>query len=167
MKKGIPFHFVLMALLVLGGCFHFQSRPSDSQQSAKSGLYDIAVPDDIEKEIESLSAGMIVYSTDQERAQVHLKMALLYSHYKNPAPDYSRALEEMSTYTDLDPGGAMTNEILQFKQYLATITAMQKDKKKLESAVIQLRQDVDEMKESIEKLKSLDVMMEEKRRKVK
>jgi hypothetical protein len=116
MKKGVPFCVVLIALLVLGGCHHLQTRSAVSQQSAKSGLYDIAVPDDFQKEIESLLAGIIVYSTELERARVHLKIALLYSHYKNPSPDYSRALEELSTYIDLDPGGAMTNEILQFQQ---------------------------------------------------
>jgi hypothetical protein len=166
MRKGALICGILAVLLLLGGCGHLQSGTLFSQQQEKSGLYDIAIPDDIEKEMESLAAGMIVYSTDQERALVHLKMAVLCSHYKNPSPDYARALEELNIYMDLDPVGATSNEILQFRHYLATIAAVKNDNRKLESTVKELKQDVAGMKETLEKLKSLDVMMEEKRRKV-
>lgn len=166
MIKGLLFCIILMALLVPGGCQHLQSPPFASQQAEKGGLYDIAIPDDIEKEMESLAAGMIIYSTDQERALVHLRMAVLCSHYKNASPDYERALKELETYRDLDPVGAMSNEILQIRNYLEMIITVKNDNEKLRSSVSQLKHDVDDMKESLEKLKSLDVMMEEKRRKV-
>ncbi len=167
MRKGFLLCIPLAALFVFGGCFHIRSRSSVSQQPPSKSLYDIAVPDDFRKEIESLSVGIVVYADKRERAQVYLKMAILSCHHKNPFPDYDGALEELDRYMELDPAGAADDEVLQLRRFLRAITTLQEENEKLDSDVKKLGTEVDEMKESIEKLKSLDIRMEQKRQQVK
>jgi hypothetical protein len=91
------------------------------------------------------------------RARSHLKLAFLYTNYRNPQLNYTRALQEMETYLSLAPTERQGED---FNNWLAVL----KEVGKLQKANRGLREEVGALKETIDKLKSLDRQMEEKRR---
>jgi len=98
------------------------------------------------------------------RAQSHLKLAFLFVNYRNPQLNYTRALQEMESYLSLVPTEGQTDD---FKNWLSVLKETEKLQTGLEKALKanrSLREEVAGLKETIERLKSLDRQMEEKRR---
>lgn len=98
------------------------------------------------------------------RAQSHLKLAFLFVNYRNPQLNYTRALQEMESYLSLVPTKGQTDD---FKNWLSVLKETEKLQTGLEKALKanrSLREEVAGLKETIERLKSLDRQMEEKRR---
>jgi len=91
------------------------------------------------------------------RARSHLKLAFLYTNYRNPQLNYTWALQEMETYLSLAPADTQGED---FNNWLAVL----KEVGKLQKANRGLREEVGVLKETIDRLKSLDRQMEEKRR---
>ena len=104
------------------------------------------------------------------RAQSHLLLAFLYVNYRNPQLNYNRALQEMESYLSLAPAEAQTDD---FQNWLAVLKEVgklqtslekaQKANKNLRDEVAGLREMNNKMRETIERLTSLDRQMEEKR----
>jgi hypothetical protein len=104
------------------------------------------------------------------RARSHLQMALLYVNYRNPQLNYSRALQEMESYASLSPAEAQTDDVQNWIAVLkevgklqTTLEKVQKANKSLNDEVAALKESNGKMKETIERLTSLDRQMEEKR----
>jgi hypothetical protein len=144
-------------------------------------IHDVTQPDNFKREIQSLNEQKKITSSDTEKAQIHLKLAALYSHYKNPNTDYSRALKELREYITLDPEGGKRTEIQNWLAILQTLKRERKTKEsfglnnrklksevtrleKLKSEIDRLENEKKLMKETIEKLKHLDIRLEEKRK---
>ena len=104
------------------------------------------------------------------RAESHLLLAFLYLNHRNPQLNYGRALQEMESYFSLAPAEAPTDD---FQNWLAVLKEVgklqtglekaQKANKTLRDEVAGLKEMNNKMRETIEKLKSLDRQMEEKR----
>ncbi len=90
------------------------------------------------------------------RAHSHLKLAFLYVNYRNPQLNYTRALQEMEIYLSLAPAEKQGQD---FNNWLAVL----KEVGKLQKANKGLREEAGGLKETIDRLKSLDRQMEEKR----
>ena len=129
------------------------------------------------------------------RAQSHLGLALLYVDYTNPHLNYIRALQEMEGYFSLSPDKAQPADLQNWLAVLRETNRLRRDKtemaeqnralqiyierlqtslekaqesnKGLRDEVAGLREMNLRMKETIERLKTLDRQMEEKRRLVK
>ena len=98
------------------------------------------------------------------RAQSHLQLAFLYVNHKNHQLNYSRALQEMENYRSLTPGEVQTDD---FQNWLAVLKEVGKLKislERMQKANKSLSEEVAGLKETIERVKSLDRQMEEKRR---
>jgi len=121
------------------------------------------------------------YSNASVRAQAHLQLAFLYVNYKNPRLNYSRALQEMEAYLSLSPDKTQT---VDFQNWLAALreidhlredwTEMAEKNQALRGRIDKLQGTLDKtqeannkMREAIERLKTLDRQMEEKRRSIK
>jgi hypothetical protein len=121
------------------------------------------------------------HSDTSVRAQAHLQLAFLYVNYKNPRLNYSRALQEMEAYLSLSPGKAQT---VDFQNWLAALremdhlredwTEMAEKNQALQNRIDKIQTTLDKtqeannkMREAIERLKTLDRQMEEKRRSIK
>jgi len=115
------------------------------------------------------------------RAQAHLQLAFLFVNYKNPRLSYSRALQEMEAYLSLFPDETQT---VDFQNWLAALReidhlrgdwtemaeknqALQSRVDKLQTALDKTQEANNKMREAIERLKTLDRQMEEKRRAIK
>ncbi len=97
------------------------------------------------------------HSDPSVRARSHRKLAFLYVNYRNPQLNYARALQEMEIYLSLAPTETKGED---FNNWLAVL----KEIGKLQKANRNLREESASLKETIDKLKSLDQQMEEKRK---
>ena len=115
------------------------------------------------------------------RAQAHLQLAFLYLNYKNPRLSYSRALQEMEAYFSLSPDKTQPVDLQNWLAALREMdhlredwTEMAEKNQALQSRIEKLQATLDKtqeannkMREAIERLKTLDRQMEEKRRSIK
>jgi len=104
------------------------------------------------------------------RARSHLLLAFLYVNHRNPQLNYNRALQEMESYLSLAPAEAQTDDIQNWLAVLkevgklqTTLERVQKANKSLNDEVAGLKEMNNKMRETIERLTSLDRQMEEKR----
>jgi septation ring formation regulator EzrA len=104
------------------------------------------------------------------RARSHLLLAFLYVNPRNPQLNYSRALQEIESYVSLSPAEAQTDDVQNWLAVLkevgklqAALEKVQKANKNLQEEVAGLKESNNKMKETIERLTSLDRQMEEKR----
>ncbi len=104
------------------------------------------------------------------RARSHLQLAFLYVNYRNPQLNYHRALQEMESYLSLAPAEAQTDDIQNWLAVLKEVGRLQigldrgqKANKSLRDEVAGLKEMNGKMRETIERLTSLDRQMEEKR----
>lgn len=104
------------------------------------------------------------------RAQSHLLLAFLYVNHRNPRLNYNRALREMESYLSFATADAQTDN---FQNWLAvlkevgelqtSLEKVQKANKSLHDEVAGLKEMNNKMRETIERLTSLDRQMEERR----
>jgi len=98
------------------------------------------------------------------RARSRRKLAFLYVNYRNPQLDYTRALREMESYLSLTPTQMENEDFNNWLAVLKEIEKLQAGLEKTQKANRSLRGEVGSLKETIDRLKSLDRQMEEKRR---
>jgi ribosomal protein S17E len=104
------------------------------------------------------------------RAQSHLQLAFLYLDHRNPQLNYPRALQEMESYLSLAPAKTQTDDFQNWLTVLQEIKTLHANLEKVNEANKSLRNEVagyketnHKMRQTIERLKSLDLQMEEKR----
>jgi len=97
------------------------------------------------------------------RAQSHLQIAFLYVNYRNPQINYTRALQEMESYFSLAPGKTQTDDVQNWHAVLKEVGKLQTGMERMQKVNKGLRDEVAGLKETIEKLKSLDRHIEERR----
>ena len=98
------------------------------------------------------------------RAQSHLQLAFLYVNYRNPQLNYSRALQEMESYRSLAPAKAQTDDFQNWLAVLKEVGKLKTSLERMQKANKSLSDELASLKETIERLKSLDRQIEEKRR---
>ena len=140
---------------------------------ASCGLQEMKKPEG-EKEFsqKTVHLGKLAHEDSKAsvRAQSHLLLAFLYVNHRNPQLNYNRALQEMESYLSLAPGEAQTDDIQNWLAVLkevgklqTTLEKVQKANKSLHDEVAWLKEMNNKMRETIERLTSLDRQMEEKR----
>jgi len=104
------------------------------------------------------------------RAQSHLKLAFLYVNWRNPRLNYTRALQEMESYLTLSPSKVQTDDFQNWFVVLRELGHLSKDRIGLQTSLEKvqkenknLHNEVANLREMIERLKTLDRKMEEKR----
>ncbi len=122
---------------------------------------------DIQAEITRLQTKTTKNIPDSEKAKAHLELALLHSHYRNGSPDYESALLELAKYASFDPEGADRIEIRNLQAILRDIKLLMDENVMLMGRLNRLLKENEERKLTIEKLKHLDIELEERRRQVK
>jgi len=125
------------------------------------------------------------HSEASVRAQSHLQLAFLYMNHRNPQLNYARALQEMESYFSLAPGKAQTDYVQNWLAVLREVGKLESDLERMQKVnkslrdeeVAKLQSDLERMqkvnkslrdevaglKETIERLKSLDRHIEQRR----
>jgi len=97
------------------------------------------------------------------RAQSQLQLAFLYVNHRNPSLNYTRALQEMEGYFSLTSGKTQTDEVQDWLAVLREVGKLQTSMERMQKVNKSLRDEVADLKETIEKLKSLDRHIEQRR----
>ncbi|MDY6825437.1 MAG: hypothetical protein SWH68_16815 [Thermodesulfobacteriota bacterium] len=132
----------------------------------------------IESEIKRLEATLASdkkKASDHNRAATLLNLAMLHSHRSNPAPDYARAMECMKAYAglkscvDTDYVMALLETLSQSDEATegAKCDRLTENYKKLKADYKHLQKTNRQHLEIIEKLKNLDLQIEERREQIK
>jgi tetratricopeptide (TPR) repeat protein len=177
--------------LIHGACAHHPdvtARPTDRLE----GRYQ---PGDYAAAIQKLEEIAKSHPDPAKRATAYAQLARLYCGYDNPAKDHRRALESLQKAVSLDPALAHRQEVQDLMALLSEIQklsdsnlardkAIEKSKRELERTTrkyestakdletcrsdnIRFIQENVELKTSIERLKSLDIEIETKRKQYK
>jgi hypothetical protein len=123
-------------------------------------LYAEITPAEIPKEIARLLPVIRKSGSDREAMTAHLQLAWLYGHYKNPSPQYLKALQELDAYLSLDHDAGSDDFVRNWHKTLKEIARLSKENK-------DLREKAEQLKDQVKQLEHLDVEMEKRRQDVK
>lgn len=179
-------YFFISISLIFGACVPYQRAVKDvlpSRSIFETGISDEEIPAEIErlKKLTEDKTGKAV------SVGVYLRLAVLYSSYKNEGPDYVSALAALEKYKAVYNGGGNESEINTLHSLLLRVQHLSDNKsvKRLRSnnrALIKksraltkhnkdLLQQNNELiinnkalKETIEKLGAIDLKLEQKRK---
>lgn len=142
----------------------------------------------IKTEISCLEKTVKTETNSISKAKLLFKLALLYSHQKNPDPDYQKALSKLEEFSLLDPEGGKTTFVQYQMALLHKIVTIENKYNKSEAGIKRLKNSIKESKQNTEKLKNkyedlvrenqeikkiidkltrLDIQLEKKRLKIK
>ncbi len=95
--------------------------------------------------------------SQSERKKAHYHLANLYSSYRNPKKDYKKALEHLNIYISLDSKAIKQNDVRNCLSLLREVDRFSKE------LTISNRKNL-KLKQTIEKLQTLDFQVEQKRK---
>jgi len=130
-----------------------------------SVFYPVLYPQYFPKEIARVEKILKYHPDPSIRAMAHLQLVLLNTNYRNPNPDYIRALEELKAYIALDPDGGKTEEVQNLLALLREIEKVVKENEEMKGNIRLLTEQNQQIKKTIQDLKDLELQIEEKRRK--
>jgi cell division protein FtsB len=158
-------------------------------------IYTSRTGEDLSRSIADLEKRIAQEKDSSVRAKYHLQLAWLYSNYKNPKMDYRKALEEFEVYLSMAPDGAQTDEIQNWLSVLRALELskeksemltrenfetrltledqvkknqqLQENIEKLLNRNASLKENNASLKEAIERLKTLNLQVEKKRKSAK
>ena len=161
MKKYIYLiALTLLALTIMTGCIMPYSHISmnypekDAQYTASIKWYSDILEND--------------KTTVRQKSKANLKLALLYSHFRNPEKDYSKASEHMEAAISLNQKLAKNDNVANFRAILeeaarkATVNTERLNRLKKENYKL-LEENAGLMK-VIEELNELEVELEKRRK---
>ncbi|HEX3036221.1 MAG TPA: hypothetical protein VHT73_14070 [Thermodesulfobacteriota bacterium] len=175
---------ILPIALMLLNCTSKHTPNTEQDNSFYTNLSSTDFP----KEIDVLEKITTQHPDPSVQTNAHLQLAMLHLSYKNPNPDYQRALDELEIYIFLDPDWGKKDEIQNWLAVLREIEKLSEENKimkgsinllteenqnlvnennEMKETIEQLETLDTEMKETIEQLKSLDLRLEEKRKNIK
>lgn len=183
--KLIVFFFLLCLVIFTTGC-------AQQTKNIKGSTYYLSLQTkEIKTEISRLENALKSEDDSLSRptSLYYFYLALLYSHPKNPEPDYNHAFKNLEEYISLNPEGAEQKSSVQYLMSLlkksiknenlcnelkTLITTLnQKNEtliEKYEKLLIENQKLLIEnqnIKEILEKLKQLDIQLEKKRKTLK
>ena len=170
--KLIVLFFLLCMVIFITGCVQQTKNMKDST------YYLTLQTKEIKTEISRLEKALKSEDNSLSGQTSLYYLALLYSHFKNPEPDYKHAFKNLEEYISLDPEGAEQKSSVQYLMSLlkkliknesrcnelkTLITTLKQENKTLTEKYEKLVIENQNTKEIIEKLKQLDIQLEKKR----
>ena len=140
--------------------------------------FEVHGEDAISMEIKKLEK-VVAHSPEKPHDPApYLQLALLYSRFDNPAPDYLRSLHMFEQYFTIHPDAWKDEEIMYMKDLVQQLVGSEREQVHLAGEVKKLKRKTGQLKaanaalvdenqklaDAIEKLKLLEFMLEEKRR---
>lgn len=156
-----PHRVIELFLLALIALMVSQCTPASLHKDAevKDMKYSARLkPGDFPKEIARLEKIAKTHSDMSVQARAHLQLAMLFLDYKNPVVNYLRALRELEAYISLEPEGGKADEIQTWRALLNKLEFLTKENNRI-------KEENQKMKDIIENMKSLDIQLEQKRKK--
>lgn len=170
--KHLFLHLAGLVIFFFGifGCLHFSKELQGEQLLANAmnqmmkGQYDAALAENLtvlEKFPPSLSD------------QAHFQIGQIFAHPKNPKQDYQKSLRSFNQIVKKFPQSRLRDQAQIWVLVIRNISDKKRDIGKLNKKIVLLektvkeqREGIDHLLEQIEKLKRVDLVMEEKKQKV-
>ena len=162
LKTLTKFFVFLIMWMTIANCAQMRSPVIEKD----SVFYPVIYTQHFPKEIARVEKILKYHPDPSIRAMAHLQLVLLNTNYRNPNPNYLRALEELKAYIALDPEGAKTEEVQNMLALLSEIEKIVKENEEMKESVRLLTIQNQRAKKTMQELKDLDVEIEEKRRKI-
>jgi len=140
---------ISFAVLALSHCAPVTRESTSLKATIKPGEFAGEI-----RRLDGIAQG---HGDPSTRAAAHLQLAVLYSSYNNPSPDYSLALRELETYVSLKPEKVKDYEI-------ANWLALLRELRKLENEMDGLKQRIDHLVRSEKELKEAEKKREKENR---
>lgn len=145
--------FILVLIFFFAGCNSKYFNREETKTADLSKIEAEEFPQEI-KRLQSVAKG---HKDSKARRTAHIRLAWLYSSCRNPKQDYPRAYKELKKYVSLNPDAENSYTI---QNWLAAL----KELERLSNLLEKLAHENKELTETIEKLESLDLKLEEKRK---
>lgn len=173
-NKLIVLFFLLCMVIFITGCVQRTKNMKDST------YYLTLQTKEIKTEISHLEKALKSENDSLSGPGSLYYLALLYSHFRNPEPDYRHAFKNLEEYILLDPEGAEQKSSVQYLMSLlkksiknenlcnelkTLVTTLKQENKTLTKKYEKLVIENQNTKGIIEKLKQLDIQLEKKREK--
>ncbi|MBI5666058.1 MAG: hypothetical protein HZC49_13370 [Nitrospirae bacterium] len=190
--RAVKIIFILISVIMASQCATYKIIQRDLPIAVVYAEYSDLQPGAFKNEIEKTIRAANEMSDASAAAHTYLKLAVLYAHYRNPAPDYHSAVSTIEMYASLNPYEGNRDMVQNWRRLLEEISALQDskaalqekaEKSRLEAERLdaenkalseKYRKEIDrldaENKDLIEKLKQLkdiDIELEEKRKLIK
>ncbi len=107
-SKLIILFFLLCIVICITGCVHQTKKIKDST------YYLTLQTKEIKTEISHLENALKSETNSFSRQTSYYYLSLLYSHFKNPEPDYKHAFKNLEKYISLDPEVAEQRSSVQY-----------------------------------------------------
>ena len=117
--------FCGLVLLVAGCTTKFTQTP-------KAYTHKLT-PDEYSTEIAKLENVIKSHPDQSERIKAHFHLASLYSSYKNPQKDYTKALEQLNLYISLNPNAAKQYDVQNQLSFLREIALLSEKNRRAET----------------------------------
>jgi len=139
--------------------------------------FDVGEKEGIGKEIIRLEKDIDQHPENSGKYEPYFHLALLYAHYTNPTPDYPRALSMFEKFLVLDPDSLKKDEVLYMKALVQEVVETDKERMRMANKAAKHKQnnkilrdrnaklivENQKLQDAIEKLKLLELMLENKR----
>lgn len=155
-QQEAPAEMVRAEVLPELACEKIETTPLDA---VKRGYAEISA-EEIPREISRLLSIIRTEPGGRDAGMVHLQLAWLYGHYRNPSPQYLRAQQELEAYVVLDPENGAHDDLQNWYHTLREVGRLQRENS-------DLREKADQLREKVEQIKHLDIEMEKRRQNIK
>jgi len=154
MKPGavrqVLFLVAIGLLLSSGGCSLFRAKEPAPPPFRED--FSLLNPQDFPDKIKLLEEISQNHKDMSVRTRALFYIALAHMHYKNPAPDYSQAVEYLDKYIAAVPDNEDIDEIVAWKSTVQALEDSLREYEKLEKSYTELRQQSDRAAKKISDL---------------
>lgn len=152
-KKVIILSLFCGLIMVIAGC----AQILQSIRGAPDAFTPDLKPSEYSTEIIRLKDVIKSHPRQPEMIKAHYHLASLYSSYNNPKKDYKKAFEQLNIYVSLDSKAAKRYDVRNFISFLKEID-------KLSGDLAISNQKNMKLKQTIKRLQTLDLQVEQKRK---
>jgi outer membrane protein assembly factor BamD (BamD/ComL family) len=190
MKLGaiqhVGFLVIMVAVLSSGSCSLFRTHGPSPPVLLED--FSLLRPEDFPEKIKQLEAISQNDKSQSVRTRALFYIALAHMHYKNPSPDYSKAVQYLDKYIALESNRQDIDELVAWKSVVQTLDSSLREHEKLERSYAQLKQqydrankgrellikemesqkkEIEKLKQTIKELDSVQQEIEKKRKGIK
>jgi len=134
--------FVIIGVLLSSGCCSLFRAHGPAPPLLRED-FSLLNPKDFPMKIKQLEEVSQKHKSMSVRTRALFYIALAHMHYRNPSPDYSKAVQYLDKYIALDSDNKDIDEIVAWKSTLRTLDSSLQEYKKLERSYAQLKQQYD------------------------
>ncbi len=135
-------------LITVGGCAHQQYKGFAESDKAAGQPGGGKYSKEISKHQETARSA----PKASKRMQAHLKLARLYTSYKNPQRNYKKALKHLEIYASLQPEFAKNEDL---RNWLSALKHMERQRQKVD----QSQQDISKLEKTNQRLKRINARL--------